>query len=147
MNLKELGGYKMLSIITDATCGEACWTAKEEICKCSCGGNNHGCLTSPEGVQPNRTCKIDGFRYELVAIGKYSDNYKEGERINKEEGVKKVIGNYSYFYNVTEPGALARVKCASEIQIANWKELATYKKMERVELFHNKPYLLWKRVL
>lgn len=39
----------MESILTDATCGEACWTAKEELCKCSCGGHNHGCLNSPEG--------------------------------------------------------------------------------------------------
>ena len=137
----------MLSIITDATCGEACWTAKEELCKCSCDGHNHGCLLISDGVQPNRTCKIDGFRYELVAIGKYSDTYREGERTNKEEGTKKMIGTYTYYYNVTEPGALARVKCASAIQIANWKELEQYKKMERVELFYNKPYLLWKRIL
>ena len=136
----------MESILTDATCGEACWTAKEDVCKCSCGGHNHGCLNSPEGITPKRTCKIDGFRYELVAIDKYSDIYKEGERINKEEGTKKIIGTYTYYYHGTEPGALARVKCASTIQIVNWVELEQYKKMERVELFHNKPYLLWKRV-
>ena len=136
----------MLSIITDATCGEGCWTAKEELCKCSCGGNNHGCLLTPEGVQPNRTCKIDGFRYELVEIGKYSELYTKGERINKEEGKTKTIGNYTYHSHVTDPGALVRVRAASTIQIRNWIELAIYNKMERIELHYNKPYLLWRRV-
>lgn len=137
----------MFSIITDTTCGAACWIAKEELCKCSCGGNNHGCLNTIDGVAPKRTCKIDGFRYELIAIGKYSNTYRDGERMNKEEGTKKIIGTYTYYYNVTEPGAIARIKCASAIQISNWVELEQYKKMERVELFHNKPYLLWKRLL
>ena len=129
----------MLSILTDATCGEACWTAKEELCKCSCGGHNHGCLNSPEGITPKRTCKIDGFRYELIGIGKYSEICKEGERINKE-------GTYTYYYHGTEPGALARVKAASSVQVANWTELATYKKMDYCSFYHNKPYMLWKRV-
>lgn len=137
----------MLGIITDATCGEACWTAKEELCKCSCGGNNHGCLNT-DGITPKRTCKIDGLRYELVAIGTYSDIYKEGKRINTEEGTKRMIGKYTYYYDVTESGALARVKSVSTIQIANWKELEQYKSMSRSELyFHGKPYSLWKRIL
>jgi len=136
----------MLSIVTDATCGEGCWTAKEDICKCSCGGHNHGILLTSEGVQPNRTCKIDNFRYELIEIGKHSELYTKGERINKEEGTAKTIGNYIYHSHVTDAGALVRVKAASAIQIQNWKELENFKSMERVTLFHNKPYLMWKRV-
>lgn len=140
----------MLAIITDATCGEACWTAKEELCKCSCGGNNHGCLNTPESITPKRTCKIDGFRYELIAIGKYSEIYNYGERMNKEEGTKKLIGTYTYYYNVTEPGALARVKAASGVQITHWKELEIYHELlinKRDEFYRNKPFLLWRRVL
>jgi len=137
----------MESILTDATCGEACWAAKEDVCKCSCGGHNHGILLTPEGMQPNRTCKIDGFRYELIEIGKYSEVYTKGERINKEEGTNKIIGNYTYYSRVTDVGALVRVKAASAIQIQNWKELENYKSMSRTELlFNDKPYLMWKRV-
>jgi hypothetical protein len=32
----------LFAIMTEATCGEACWSAKEEVCRCSCGGKNHG---------------------------------------------------------------------------------------------------------
>ena len=135
----------MESILTDATCGEACWTAKEDVCKCSCGGHNHGCLLTTEGVQPTRNCKIDSFRYELVAIGKYSEIYQQGQNICKE-GYRKIIGHSTYSYGVTDPGSPARVKAASSVQVANWKELDTYKKMERLEFYHNKPYMLWKRV-
>ena len=135
----------MESILTDATCGETCWTAREDVCKCSCGGNNHGCLLTSDGVQPIRNCKIDGFRYELIAIGSYSDIYTQGQRINKES-CQKSIGNSTYPYGVTDPGSPARVKAASAVQVANWKELATYKNMERLEFYHNKPYMLWKRV-
>ena len=124
----------MLSIITDATCGEGCWAAKEDICKCSCGGHNHGILLTPEGMQPNRTCKIDGFRYKLIEIGKYSELYAKGERTNKDMGTTRTIGKYTYYNHVTDVGALVRVKAASMIQIQNWKELGQYKAMSRTEL-------------
>lgn len=55
------------SILTGSTCGFACWQANEEVCRCSCGGANHGILRLG-GVQPQRTAKIDGQFYELVGI-------------------------------------------------------------------------------
>ena len=57
----------MLAILTAQTCGDACWHAKEEICRCSCFGKNHGILNKG-GSQPGRTCRIDGNLYELVSI-------------------------------------------------------------------------------
>ena len=74
----------ILAMITEATCGDSCWTAREDICKCSCNGINHGCLNSPGGLQPNRTSKIDGYRYELKSIGAYSDLLDITEKINKK---------------------------------------------------------------
>ena len=54
-------------ILTGSTCGDACWHAREDICRCSCGGKNHGILTVG-GTQPVRNSKIDGNFYELVAV-------------------------------------------------------------------------------
>lgn len=54
------------AVMTGSTCGDMCWHAREEICRCSCGGANHGILTRG-GVQPKRTCKIESM-YELVAV-------------------------------------------------------------------------------
>lgn len=37
----------------DRTCGLACWMAKEEKCKCSCGGVNHGILKGHAQIGAN----------------------------------------------------------------------------------------------
>lgn len=56
------------AILTQSTCGDACWHAREEICRCSCGGRNHGILRTEDGTRPQRTSKHDGHFYELVAV-------------------------------------------------------------------------------
>jgi hypothetical protein len=56
-----------LAILTDSTCGDNCWRAREETCRCSCSGRNHGILTQG-GTQPERNGKINGNPYELVAV-------------------------------------------------------------------------------
>ena len=58
----------IFGFLTGSTCGDACWHARETICRCSCAGANHGILNSPDGDQPARTCRIDGNMYELVGI-------------------------------------------------------------------------------
>jgi hypothetical protein len=58
----------LVAILTAATCGDGCWHAREEICRCSCGGANHGILTRADGKQPNRTRKVKGELFELVAV-------------------------------------------------------------------------------
>jgi len=57
-----------INYLTGSTCGDACWHAREEICRCSCGGKNHGILNNPDNPQPKRTRKIGGKFYELIAI-------------------------------------------------------------------------------
>lgn len=58
----------LFSILTAATCGDGCWHAREEICRCSCGGANHGILTKHDGKQPQRTRRVKGELFELVAV-------------------------------------------------------------------------------
>ena len=61
----------ILNILTEATCGDGCWHAREDVCRCSCGGRNHGILLSADGVRPQRTARIGGDLYELAAILPY----------------------------------------------------------------------------
>ena len=55
------------ALLTGSTCGDLCWHAREETCRCSCAGRNHGILKRG-GAQPNRTAKIGGEFFELVAV-------------------------------------------------------------------------------
>ena len=147
----------IMSILTDATCGEVCWNAREDICRCSCHGKNHGCLKSPEGINPIRTAKIHGYVYELKAIGKYSEIHRQAEDICKIKPYKTetymaynpdtqksdIVQEYDYYYRSTDVGSPAICKSATKSQISNWKELEMYKNMDRVDLYHLHPYLLW----
>jgi hypothetical protein len=78
------------SVFTDATCGEACWHAREEVCRCSCGGKNHGVLNDPSGKQPDRMAKIAGFPYALKAIGEWDTVMDQAAEINRLAGYRSV---------------------------------------------------------
>lgn len=157
-----------LHILTSQTCGEPCWHALEEICRCSCGGRNHGCL-SHGGEKPERTCRINGLIYKLNAVGEYGDLTAEADRINREAGYSYIdkptividsMGAgyteadavkarcegkevwYSQYYGVwkaTDCGAPARIKYPSANQ-RNWQELSGWKDSSNVAL-------LWTRLV
>ena len=55
------------AVLTDQTCGDACWRAREDICRCSCAGAHHGCLRSASGEAPARTRQVKGRRYYFIA--------------------------------------------------------------------------------
>lgn len=57
----------MFATLTEATCSVACWQAREDVCRCSCGGSNHGIHL--RGGEATRTCRVNGVLYELVAVG------------------------------------------------------------------------------
>jgi hypothetical protein len=133
-------------ILTDATCSESCWHAKEAVCRCSCGGKNHGCLVNSngDGLQPVRSCKIDGFRYELKAVGTNWDVSKQSSQLCREAGPRVVTypsgRSFTTRWRDNDKGAPARVKLASREQVARWPELSTYVGSSR------RPYLLWVKV-
>jgi hypothetical protein len=120
----------LFAIMTEATCGEACWSAKEEVCRCSCGGKNHGIYKTDE--IPERTCKIQGFRYRLQGIGRHGDMVGEAENIN---GTILFGKHWDSCYCVLkrdyrshlEVAAPARVRYATQDQFDKWKELEAYK--------------------
>ena len=54
--------------MADRTCGEACWGAHQDVCKCSCAGRNHGIHRVEGEDQPTRTRRVQGRRYRLYAV-------------------------------------------------------------------------------
>lgn len=131
--------------LTETTCSEACWHAREEVCRCSCGGKNHGCLKVEGGTQPDRTAIVDGVRYVLKAFGPGVE--AEARTINEAAGIK--------FYGAATARKhwgytpLAIVRKASANQVAKWPELASER--ERTAGMHRwqyaaATYLLWVRV-
>lgn len=105
-----------LTILTQTTCGEACWEAREEICRCSCNGRNHGILRAG-GPRPDRTCKIDGYRYMLKGVG--PGTFEIAQEITWLDG-----SIYYYDCNLRR-GAAARHKAASENQ-RKWQEVQPF---------------------
>ena len=121
--------------LSGQTCGEACWHAREDICRCSCGGANHGCLRDGDGERPVRTCRMDGYRRELVAVGTYVECDDIARPSNKAAGV-------SFLYAPTSSqtyhrGIPARMRMATKGQVERWPELAAYRGQQV------RPYLVW----
>lgn len=125
-----------LSILTDATCGDACWHAREEICRCSCGGRNHGCLRGEGGGQPARTARIDGHVFTLRAVGSYSDLYDETHRIRR-----LAFDSKRYGWMQKTPDFPACLRAASASQLERWPELTAYRSTP--ERQRPSAYLLW----
>ena len=140
------GMVEMAAIMTGTTCGSACWHAAELVCRCQCGGKNHGCLKAANGIQPARTSRLDGEMYRLEAVGTRYTTGKEGaadvpglyaqaEALNNQnprpatENQIRVYGPdvEGYPYRETERGAPARLKYPSKAQYATWPELAAWK--------------------
>lgn len=151
------GVSPIIAFLSEATCGEACWEAREDICRCSCGGKNHGCMRTADGIRPVRTAKIDGMRYELKAVGE--NLYSEAETINRANGprsVQKITADltYTYWWDSTDRGAPARVKPATKAQLAAWPELAQWREEHAIlnaegrhaPIEYKWPYLLWVRL-
>ncbi|HEY0174458.1 MAG TPA: hypothetical protein VGB98_25805 [Pyrinomonadaceae bacterium] len=143
------------AIITEATCGEGCWEAREDVCRCSCGGRNHGSLRSPDGQRPARTAKIDGRRYVLRAADVEGIHDQAAailatfppasvSNVGRDALTGKEIV-YRYHWKETDKGSPVRVKPASKDQLARWPELAAWRDRPPFEQYRRPVMLLWLR--
>ena len=131
------------------TCGEACWSAVEDVCRCYCGGSNHGILKTKNGVAPTRMAKIDGHMYQIKSIGSYNELYSEAKKVNDESGQSYGVSasGESYPYRETDRGAPARLKAATQDQTQRWHEFSRFKGMDRRQVWQANGctflYILW----
>lgn len=143
-------------MFSEDTCGVDCWTAKQLICRCSCGGANHGRFRAEEleaGVPfeelPLRHSRIFGEIYDLKAIGYRKELAPDADKINEMFGwyniVKYPDGTiYHYSWRTAKPKEHppAILKYATESQIKGWPELEPF---SREPKYIRSVSLLWVR--
>lgn len=158
------GMSPLVAVFTEATCGEACWEAREDLCRCSCFGRNHGVMRTADGTRPQRTAKIAGLRYVLKAtapdcrvtvetdqskIAAHDGLYDEHKRLH----LKYHPDRHYRVWDMNCRGAVARIKNASKSQL-NWQELTSYREIIEaikarrhapIEWMREWPQLLWVR--
>ena len=109
---------------SEATCAEACWEAREDVCRCSCRGKNHGCLRTSDGMRPARTARIDGTRYRLEAAG-YEGIHDSARAMNEAGGITFHYADPSRDRMYAD--IPAKVRTATQDQVSRWPELAAYR--------------------
>lgn len=141
------GMNPLAAMLTEHTCGEACWEAREDVCRCKCGGKNHGCMRSPDGKRPDRTAKIDGYHYILRAVG--DGVWEQAKQINTANGEDFVFASTSrdrMYRNIP-----AKLRMPTDAQIESRPELTAYRdgrhwtSGDGRKHYIDKPYLLWVR--
>lgn len=135
------------TILTGTTCGLTCWYAREDICRCSCGGVNHGCLRGEGGEQPARTRKIAGYVYQCISVTTdYSAAENEVRWLDNTVAQAGIVRprywertHYAYWLS-EEKGKPAIRKQPSDSEIERWPELAAYR-----DRFSRRPQMVWLR--
>lgn len=115
----------LYATLTGHTCGDACWQAKEDVCRCSCGGKNHGILANG-GNRPERTCRHGGAMYRLAEMGNHRDIEQSRFRKVKDMGCEWYYDPYGPW--IAKPASKSQLK---------WPELSAY---------HQGVYILWERL-
>ena len=140
----------VIAVLTATTCGEACWYAREHVCRCSCGGQNHGVLLSPTGERPPRTRKTGRYRWQLAGVVPgWRPACKHAESLYSEIGERPPV-SYSITPSWGKPPLYA-VCGATDAQIAKWPELRPYQGYAdgascRAVAEDSRPYLIWQRM-
>ena len=153
---------RLVSYFSDITCGENCWQAKEDICRCECGGKNHGiALRGGSGI---RACRINGRRFELVAVGKHRDLFDMARELIQAhdietgkafyiDGVLMTVSTYTgerrtiKYHPPVRLDSIApyELKYASMPQCLKWKELEYFGIADDRDRYHAQAAILWKR--
>lgn len=141
-----------IGITTEATCSDPCWYAREDVCRCSCGGKNHGILRTPGGGLPPRTRRVYGERYELAGIVGYSleDHgcYALHERAARDQADQINGGAAAGRAGLTKrewaPDERHRVfyAQASKQQMDAWSELRPY----MADTGSRRPFMIWRMI-
>jgi len=131
----------LFGLLTDATCGDACWAAREDVCRCSCDGRNHGITRTVDGERPTRTRRVRAHRYQLLAV----ESYKPDEaRIVTMRPMERIAGGVNGAAHAAglfdrrasrwdsewwpnEPAWPCKINTASPSAVRTWPELAAWR--------------------
>lgn len=122
-----------IDITTLSTCSAACWQAREEVCRCSCGGANHGCLRHLGAEQPIRTRRAGAKWYELAAVG-VRPQLQAADRHYYQYRAAHDYGNHHVITSAATPQ-----------QVATWPELTAYRANVSTPTgpWQDRAYLVW----
>lgn len=138
------------AILTGHTCGEACWAAREDVCRCSCGGVNHGVLRDANGIRPVRTRRVDNHWYELEAVVPgYRAAMDYVRAANDAEGRPFQV---SYAIRPSwGPAPVLAICTATKAQVKAWPELTSFRGWDiphngecMAQLEKGQPNLIWR---
>ena len=138
----------LIAILTEATCGEACWTAVHDVCRCSCGGANHG--IRQRGGEAERTCKVGSNRYRLIAVMTEAERpYTVARELIMERQADQSPLNLALRSRWGPPNVIA-VEPATRAQ-EKWPELAVHAGWReprpddgaRLDIMARRPHLIW----
>ena len=134
---------------TMTTCSDACWYAREDTCRCQCGGANHGILRDGDGEQPARTRLVGQDRFTLVAV---IPGYRPAATYVR--GLYEELGERCPFSYAIKPsfGPTPRfaITTASQAQVRGWVELEGFRGWEErgrcmAEARRHQPMLVWRK--
>lgn len=130
----------MFAVKTNATCNMACWFAKEDQCRCSCAGENHGLLLNEGNEQPIRKKRSNNRIYELsgVVLGNRNAREYAREQYQKDGNDGWLNTSHNYYDSVGD----YHVEQA-KMRHLEWPELATFNNMED---WKAGPCIIWKRI-
>lgn len=136
-------------------CGPACWEARDDVCKCSCGGRNHGVHRHrvPGTAGLKRQKIYSGFIFEFDRVsppedrgsGQYGPDVVALDRycqeLNTKAGVRHLYAHTTRNHYGEFPIAIMRQ--ATDAEINKWPELAEWR--GKVNGIYGKPYVVWLR--
>ncbi len=127
----------MTMTLTTTTCAANCWLAKEDVCRCMCGGANHGALLIDGTEQPTRTMSRQGRRFELVALhGNWLDANRDRDNTSKAFNEEH---NLQWFNGHNTESALMMHVSKSQ---RKWPEVRNF----LAEESNLDAYLVWRKI-
>lgn len=143
----------MIGIFSLTACGPQCWEARDDVCRCSCGGANHGIHRhkSPSLTGLKRQLVYGGFIFELSQVaapidrgsGIYGPEIldQKAQELNRKAGINYAFAHTSRNHFGEFPVAILRTPTDSQIE--KWPELAEWR--GKVNAMYGKPTILWTR--
>ncbi len=137
-------------------CGFACWEAREDVCRCSCGGRNHGISRKPSCAavaKPARQMVWENYLWQLDRVAKpvlWAEDQTgglagngvmaDGGKLHRPERLDVIARDLNTAKGVSFYGAAtarkfwnaadfphAITRTATPAQIKSWPELAAWR--------------------